>query len=189
MYSYISWSTTTKGCLPVSRTQKSPNLKIQCHQQRRELIGYCIWPNSKQLYDKQVSKNTHLLLLERPPKTNIWQSIAAATWNALGQGPTCPSDPLPVHSGWNHNLFSTPKQPHHHQHQENTIQRHSQLERPTGTKSSSPQFESKGARGDEGFTDVVNICVAEELLVDETAEEDHLWLADVDRSVPAAKTE
>lgn len=49
---------------------------------------------------------TDLLLPKRPPKMNMWQSIAAATWNARGLGPTWSSDPLPVHSGWNQSLFS-----------------------------------------------------------------------------------
>ena len=37
---------------------------------------------------------------------NILQSIATAMWNARGLGPTCPSEPPPVHSGRNHNLLS-----------------------------------------------------------------------------------
>lgn len=42
---------------------------------------------------------TYLLLPERPPKINMWQSIETATWNARELGPTSPPLPLPVHSG------------------------------------------------------------------------------------------
>jgi hypothetical protein len=47
-----------------------------------------------------------LLPPERPPKTNMLQSMTTATWKALGLGPACTSGPLPVHSGVYHSLFS-----------------------------------------------------------------------------------
>lgn len=64
------------------------------------------WVIKAKIVKTRICILTNLLLPDRPPKTNIWQSIATAMWNARGLGPACPTDPFPLHSGWNHNLFS-----------------------------------------------------------------------------------